>query len=140
MADDLDALADAPRILPPLGDVNRPFWTGGARGELLIQRCQSCDRYQHPPASRCLECGGEVEAVAVSGRGAVYTFTVNRHPFNPAVPVPYVIAIVELAEQQDLRVPTNLVNCDPDALEVGMPVHVLFEDRGEIFVPVFAPD
>ena len=39
----------------------------------------------------------------MSGAGTVFTFTVNGHPFNPAVPPPYVIAIVELVEQADLR-------------------------------------
>ncbi|HEX5586156.1 MAG TPA: Zn-ribbon domain-containing OB-fold protein [Acidimicrobiia bacterium] len=135
-----DALAEAPRILPGLDDVNRPFWTGGARGELMIQRCGGCGRFVHPPVSECPDCGGELRAEPVSGRGTVFTFTVNRHPFNPEVPLPYVIAIVELVEQADLRVVTNLVDCDPESVEIGMPVRVAFEDRGEIFVPVFVPD
>jgi uncharacterized OB-fold protein len=69
----------------------------------------------------------------------VFTFTVNRHPFNPAVPLPYVIALVTLEEQDDLRLVTNLVRCDVDAIEVEMPVRVAFEDRGDVFVPVFEP-
>jgi uncharacterized protein len=50
-----------------------------------------------------------------------------------------VIAIVELDEQSDLRLPTNIVRCDPDALECGLPVRVLFERNGKVFVPVFEP-
>ena len=47
---------------------------------------------------------------------------------------------VELVEQEGLRFMTNLVNCDPESVSIGMPVRVLFEDHGEIFVPVFEPD
>ncbi|BBU23689.1 hypothetical protein I553_7017 [Mycobacterium xenopi 4042] len=79
----------------------------------------------------------------MSGRGTVLTYTVNFHPYNPAVPTPYVIAIVELAEQQGLRLATNIVDCEPDSVACGMPVEVQFEQQGTgadaVFVPVFAP-
>jgi uncharacterized OB-fold protein len=94
----------------------------------------------HPPTGRCTDCGGELAPEPVTGKGTVFTFTVNEHPFNPAVPPPYVIAIVELDEQPDLRLPTNIVNCDLDRVSCGMLVHVLFEQHGEFFVPVFEPD
>jgi uncharacterized OB-fold protein len=54
--------------------------------------------------------------------------------------VPYVIAIVELVEQDGLRFTTNIVHCPPDRVEIGMPVRVLFEEQGEVFVPLFEPD
>jgi uncharacterized protein len=131
--------ASAPRILPAITDLNRAFWTGGANGELLIQRCASCGRWVHPPTDRCPACAGELHPEPVSGNGTVFTFTVNVQPFHPDVPPPYVIAIVELDEQDDLRLPTNIVHCDADALYVGMPVRVLFEPNGDVFVPVFEP-
>lgn len=130
--------ASAPRIIPPLTDVNRAFWTGGANGELLIQRCDSCGRWRHPPAERC-SCGGALIPQPVSGTGTVFTFTVNHQQYHPDVPPPYAIAIVVLDEQDDLRLPTNIVNTDLDALECGMRVRVAFEPHGEVFVPVFEP-
>jgi uncharacterized OB-fold protein len=126
-------------MLPRLTDENRAFWTGGAQGELLILRCGSCGRWVHPPVASCPDCDGELAPQAVSGDGTLFTFTVNRHPYNPEVPVPYVIAIVELVEQEGLRFMTNLVNCDPESVAIGMPVRVAFEDHGEVFVPVFEP-
>ncbi|MBX6388891.1 MAG: OB-fold domain-containing protein [Frankia sp.] len=133
------AAPPAPRVLPPLDDTNRPFWTGGAAGVLLIGRCADCRRWTHPPIESCPECGGPVAPEPVSGAGTVFTFTVNHHAFHPAVPVPYVIAIVELAEQPDLRLVTNIVDCPPEAVHIGMPVQVAFEPNGEAFVPVFRP-
>ena len=69
----------------------------------------------------------------------MFTFTVNHQPFNPEVPVPYVVALVELAEQADLRIPTNVVGCDPGSVVIGMPVAVRFEQQGDVFFPLFAP-
>ena len=92
--------ASAPRILPALDDVNRPFWTGGHRGQLLIEHCARCDRWQHPPRGSCESCGGEVVHHAVSGRGTVFTFTVNSHQYHPDVPPPYVIAMFQGAPRR----------------------------------------
>lgn len=127
-----------PRILPPLTDVNRPYWTGGSDGRLLIERCRSCRRWQHPPTGTCESCGEPAAPEPVSGQGTVFTFTVNHQQYHPEVPPPYVITIVELDEQPGLRLPTNLVGCDPDDIRIGAPVQVRFEQHGEVFVPVFA--
>src|SRR5260370_1178273 len=37
--------AVAPRILPSLTPVNRPYWTGGRDGRLLIAFCSRCRRF-----------------------------------------------------------------------------------------------
>lgn len=130
----------APRIPPPLDDDNREFWTSGASGKLRLPRCRACRRWVFPPTTTCPVCSGTAVYEAVSGKGRVFTFTVNRQPYNPAVPPPYVIAIVELAEQDGLRFTTNIVGCPPEAVEIGMPVRVRFEQHDEVFVPVFEPD
>ena len=129
----------SPRPAPAVTDVNRAFWTGGASGQLLIQRC-TCGRWIHPPVPSCPNCGGtELRPEAVSGRATVFTFTVNRHPYDPSIPLPYVIAVVELVEQAGLRLTTNIVNCPADAVEVGMDVKVTFEQQDELFIPLFEP-
>jgi uncharacterized OB-fold protein len=135
--------ANPARMLPKLHEHNRAFWTGGADGQLLIDRCTQCALWVSPPAADCPDCGGALVPRAVSGHGTVFTYTVNYQPFNPAVPVPYVIAIVELAEQPDLRIASNIVDCEPDSVYIGLPVEVRFErheiDGDSAFVPVFAP-
>lgn len=129
----------APRVLPQLTDLNRAFWTGGARGELLIPRCTACRRWLYPPTTTCPRCGGELRAEAAGGTGTVFTYTVNEQQFHPDVPPPYVIAIVALDEQDDLRLPTNIVRCESGEVACGMRVRVLFEQHGDVFVPVFEP-
>jgi len=137
---------DAPpstRMLPALDDHNRAFWTGGADGALRIPFCTRCDLWVGPLSAECPQCDGVLEARPVSGRGTVFTYTVNYQPFNPSVPVPYVIAVVELEEQADLRIASNIVDCEPDSVHIGLPVEVRFEqqDVGDdtVYVPVFAP-
>jgi uncharacterized protein len=127
----------------PKHDRERAFWSGGANGQLLIERCDECAHWVHPPTDACPDCGGRLVARPVSGRGTVFTYTVNFHPYNPDVPTPFVIAIVELVEQSGLRLATNIVDCEPDSVVCGMPVEVRFEQQGAgadaVFVPVFAP-
>lgn len=73
----------------------------------------------------------------------MFTYTVNHQPFNPAVALPYVIAIVELDEQPGLRIAANIVDCQPDSVHIGLRVAVRFERHdvnGEtVLAPVFAP-
>jgi uncharacterized protein len=125
---------------PLITDDNRDFWTGGRDGDLRIVRCNDCGYYIHPPSPRCPQClSDDVAPHAVSGRGSVYTFTVNQRAWSPGLEVPYVIAIVALDEQADLRLMTNIVGCPADEVAIGMPVQVEFREQGEAYVPVFRP-
>jgi uncharacterized OB-fold protein len=127
--------------LPELQFENVAFWTGGARGELLITRCRSCAHWIHPPLPRCPACrSGEVAAEPVSGRARVHTFTVNRHPWFPGQEVPYVLAIVELPEQAGLRLTTRLVDISPEDVRIGLPVRVQFEQVDDVWLPLFRRD
>ena len=128
------------RVLPRVTAQNRHFWTGGAEGELRFLRCGDCGHYLHPPSPRCPEClGKNVAPEAVSGRATVLTYTLNHQPWVPAPDHPYAIAIVEIEEQQGLRLMTNIVGCDADAVHVGMPVRVVFEQHEDVWIPLFEP-
>ena len=107
-----------------------------AEPNLLIEHCDACARWVHPRTETCRDCGGPLVARPVSGQGTVFTYTVNFHPYNPDIPTPYVIAIVELAEQPGLRLATNIVDCEPDSVVCGMPVEVRFENGAPVFAPV----
>jgi uncharacterized protein len=116
------------------------FWQGGAAGQLRLMRCQDCGRYLHPPLPRCPAChGARIEAATVSGRGTVYSWTLNRYPWLPSMPVPYVVAQVDLVEQEGLRLTSNIVGCDPTEVHIGMPVEVCFVRAGAAYIPLFRP-
>jgi len=126
--------------LPELEFENVPFWTGGAKNELRITRCQPCGQWIHPPLPRCPRCHGAVAAEPVSGRARVLTFTVNHHAWFPGQEVPYVLAIVELEEQVGLRLTTRLVGLAPSDVRIDLPVRVRFEQVEDVWLPLFAPD
>jgi hypothetical protein len=132
-------LSAAPfRVLPALDDENRFFWTSGEDGLLRFLRCQACGQYLHPPAPICPAChGADLAPEPVSGRGEVFSFTVNHQPWDGS-PDPYVIALVALPEQDGLRLTTNIVGCPPEEVHIGMPVQVSFERRDDVWFPLFA--
>ena len=128
------------RVLPRVTDQNRHFWTGGAEGKLQFLRCRPCGTWVHPPAPLCPAClSRDVSPSAVSGRASVVTVTLNHQPWVPAPDHPYAIAIVEIEEQPGLRLMTNVVNCPPEAVHIGMPVRVVFEPHDDVYVPLFEP-
>lgn len=129
------------RLLPDVTPETEHFWHGGAHGELRILRCSSCRTFIHPPAPVCPEClGRDLAPEAVSGRGVVATFTVNHQQWNPTVPVPYVIALVEIDEQPSVRLMTNIVGCEPDDVRIGMRVKVRFAEYEDVYLPLFEPE
>jgi uncharacterized protein len=128
------------RILPRVTENNGAFWTGGAEGELRIQRCQECHAFLHPPAVICPVCHSKrLEFEVVSGRATVFTFSVNHQPWMPGPELPYVVAIVALDDAAPVRLTTNIVNCDPESVEIGMPVRVIFEQHDDVWIPLFEP-
>ena len=128
------------RILPAVTPENEHFWLGGAEGELRFLRCGDCGYWIHPPAPICPMClSRSVAPEAVSGRATVFTYTVNWQPWIPTLDPPYVVAIVELPEQDGLRLTTNIIGCPPDEVAIGMAVEVVFEEYDGIWLPFFQP-
>lgn len=125
-----------PRPLPPAD----AFWTGGGDGELRIHRCRGCGHFFHPPGPACFRCRStDVGPERVSGRGRVAAWTVNHQPWIPGFDPPYVVAMIEIDEEPDVRVVSNVVDVAPAALTVGLPVEVFFEERDDVWVPLFRP-
>ncbi len=135
-SDDLPVVPTAP--LPMITPESEAFWRGGEKGRLLIARCRSCGFYIHPPAPICPVClSFEIGREPVSGRASLVSFTVNYQAWAPGMETPYVIAIVELAEQQDLRLVTNIVETPISHITIGMPLKVGFIKRADVWLPVF---
>jgi uncharacterized protein len=126
--------------LPPAAEVDAYFfWASGQDGQLRLQRCCDCGYFIHPPTGRCPVCASDrCRPEVVSGRGAIYTFTVNYQQWVKGQQ-PYVIAIVELDEQSGLRLTTNVLGCDVDQVTVGMRVAAGFIAGNGVWYPVFAP-
>jgi uncharacterized OB-fold protein len=130
-----------PRKLPALNADNRAFWQGGEQGELLVHRCAACSRYFHPPAPLCPYCASfEVAPEAVSGKGKVLSYTINYQAWSPDLEVPYVVAIIELAEQAGLQFVSNVVGMPVTDVHIDMPVRVSFLNVEDVWLPLFEKD
>jgi hypothetical protein len=127
--------------LPRIDEESRGYWEALARHELYLQRCRACGTLRFYPRALCPGCLADAtDWVRASGRGTVYSFTVTHQNQAPGFrdALPYVLAIVELAE--GVRLMTNVVGCAPDAVRIGMPVEVVFEDvTPDITLPKFRP-
>lgn len=136
---DLPARGPALRLLPRLEPENEFFWTSGADGHLRFLRCQACRTYIHPPAPRCPTClSSELAPEEVSGRATVVAHTVNVHEWIPGSG-PYVIGLVAIDEQDDVRLTTNLVDVAVDDVRTGMAVEVVFDHVDDVYLPLFRP-
>jgi uncharacterized OB-fold protein len=119
--------ADADFVLRP--QMNRDtefFWEGTRAGELRIQNCNACGALRHPPGPACPVCGAlDRGYVVASGRGTVFSYVVHRHPPVPGRELPILLVLVDLEE--GVRMLGELLDTDPEKVEVGMPVVVDFQ-------------
>jgi uncharacterized OB-fold protein len=117
------------------------YWEGCRNHELLIQRCRQCTAHQFYPRTFCTACNStEVELVRSSGRGEVLTYTIITRAVSAAYAedAPYVIALIRLEEGPKMM--SNVVECDPESVQVGMAVEVVFDQWSEeITIPKFRP-
>jgi len=130
-----------PRPAPHPDPDSAVYWSAAHDGRLVVQRCDSCGAKQLYPRDHCVVCRGPVSWIDASGEATVYSFTVIRQnhsrPFRDLIP--YVVALVDLKEGP--RVMTNIVDCDPDTVHIGMKVRATFETVSEeagiaLFTPV----
>jgi len=130
------------RPVPAPDETTAFYWEGAAAGKLLVQKCAACGRMQYPPDVVCTWCQAlDLEVVESSGRGKLYSFAVVDRPFHPAFvdAIPYVVGLVDLDDQDGLRLLTNIVGGEPMDLVVGAAVEVVFEQRGQVTLPQFRP-
>lgn len=135
-------MGEASLPIPALERDTEAYWRACRAGRLTINRCQACGWFIHPPRPVCSRCRSrDIKPQTLSGRGTVVSYTVNHQPWIPQMTVPFVIAVVELSEQKNLRLTTNLINCSFDQVRIGLPVRVVFRTvSDEVALPVFEPD
>ena len=129
--------------LPAVDDLSRPFWEAAARHQLALQHCQDCGYFNHPPRPACDSCQSQRFAfVSVSGRGAIYSFTIMHQPNIAGFEqeIPYFNLLIELDEQPLLFMVSHLPIAEREKIYIGRRVEVYFDDIDpEITLPQFRP-
>jgi uncharacterized protein len=120
----------APRVLPEA----LPFWQAADEGRYLVKKCKSCGQVHHYPRDICPFClSADTVWQDSPGTGVVYSFsTMGKDD------AAYTMAYVTLDE--GITVMTNLVDCDPQNVNIGQKVRVVFQPtEGGHAVPMFTP-
>lgn len=135
-----------PPIKDPYADEHtQPFWDAALKGKLVGSKCSHCGTVQLQEPPYCYVCQQrDFTWEDLPGTGTIFTYTVIRHPLRPDLQdvTPYVGAIIELDGTQGAgaRIMANVIDCDPEALQIGDKVEVVFETISDTFaVPRFRP-
>ena len=128
-------------VIPKPDPDTQAFWDGCLHDQLLLQRCSACHAFRHPPSPICAACLSDRFAwERASGYGVIYTFTIVRRALGRGWEerIPYVVSVVELDE--GVRVLSDIVDVEPEAVAIGMPVEVTFAELdGTTKLPLFRP-
>ncbi len=129
------------RPVPGVDEETKPFWDFCKQHELRVQKCLSCGKLYYPVSPICPHClGMDYEWAKLSGKGEVFSFIVVRRQYHPAFSsdIPYAVAIIQTEE--GIHLLSNVVGVKPDAIRIGMPVQVVFDDvTPEFTLPKFKP-
>ncbi|RLJ06845.1 MAG: transcriptional regulator [Candidatus Aenigmatarchaeota archaeon] len=106
-----------------------PFhWRRFKERYLLIgSKCEKCKRYFYPGRAICPVCrrSGSLKDYRFSGKGKVFSYTIiHVPPKGFEAYAPYIIAIIELEE--GCKVISQVVDCKPEDIKIGMPVRACF--------------
>jgi uncharacterized OB-fold protein len=87
----------------------------------------------------CGKCQSlEWDSVRAAGRGVVYSYTILHHPKFPGFDFPVACGLIELEE--GTRLVSNVIDCDPDDVHIGMAVELSIENvDDEMKLPLFRP-
>lgn len=116
--------------------------------KLIGSKCKECGKIHFPHRSMCRYCHSHsVENHRLSERGKVLTYTVIRSaPEGYEKMIPYAVGLIEL--EDGIRILSQVVDCDPQEITIGMPVELTFRkvkeggqegiiEYGYKFKPVF---
>lgn len=111
---------------------------------LLIDRCDDCGHWHHPPRPMCPDCWSWNQTpTEVSGEGTVHLLMyLHQGPPTPGVDYGgrgHPVATVELAEQPALRFTSTVIGGDDQGLDIGTPVVLDWIERDGAPFPVFRP-
>ncbi len=130
------------RPLPPERSFSRPYWEATREKRLVIQYDRAAGAYQFYPRPTSIYTGrrGDLEWREVSGKGALFSYTVVRRarpPFRDKEP--YVVAMITLDE--GVNVMSNLIHCTEEQLATGLRVRPYWEPLADgRHLLLFEPD
>ena len=92
-------------------------------------KCGACGATFLGERAVCSKCGArdQMSAVKLPNKGSLYVYSIVHRSF-PGIQVPYVSAVVDLEDGTAIKGNLIDVEPDPEKIEFGMPVEVVFAD------------
>lgn len=114
------------------------------KGHIIGSRCKSCGTYFYPTREVCAKCyAEEMEEVALSSRGKIWSYTVARQAYpGTLLTPPFIAAYVELPEK--VWVQSLITDVELDAVKIGTDVELYFfkaaeDEEKELIAFAFRP-
>jgi uncharacterized protein len=114
--------------------LDKEYWDATRRHELVVQRCNTCEAFQWGPEAVCHKCHStDLGWAKVSGRGRLYSWIRTWNPVHPALreACPYITAVVQLSDADNIRMVGNLVGEPLQNPPFEAEVEAVFEDHPE---------
>lgn len=132
------------RMLPQPGWTPQaePYWFGAGRGELMLQRCESCGAHRWPIAEACYACQSpSSEWAPVAGTGRVFSYTWADFPPPPDGDRNITVIELDGTDGPDpVRLMSWVVDIARDDLVCDLPVEVTYlKVDDEVSVPAWRP-
>lgn len=129
-------MMDYQKPIPLKTQDNKPFWDAADQHEMTLQKCNSCGHYAHPPGPSCAKCGSQDltwEQLGSDVKASVYSYIISYRPFLPGFQddLPLIIAQAELEKAPEVKMMCNILDCKTEAVHVGMPVKMIWQDITE---------
>ena len=115
-------------LLPGLDHLSRPWFTSG---KIVVQKCEGCGQFQHPPDEVCGSCqGSEFGWCECSGEGRVESVAVVHHALRPSLKahVPYAVVVVSLDDVPGAHAIGNVLGTPASDVAIGQRVRAVFEE------------
>lgn len=135
-------MSEYKKPLPDFRPETKPYWDAAKNHELKLPISNTDGKFFFYPRalSPYDDMTHDIGWAKASGKGKVWTFSIHNMGPTPAYKgdPPYVVALVELEE--GVKMMTNIVDCDPKDVTIGMEVEVVFDDvTPEVTLPKFKP-
>ncbi|HET6949576.1 MAG TPA: OB-fold domain-containing protein [Acidimicrobiales bacterium] len=128
-------------IEPPASEAAAPFWDATREQRLVLPySAVTGEPVWYPREADPADPRRPFEWREASGAGTVYAVSVQHKPGPGRDPAegPYAVALVDLDE--GVRMMSNVVDCPPDEVTVGMAVRVVWHPLSDgRHLPQFAP-
>ena len=118
------------RPVPIRTEGTSAFFDSAKRGELILQHCRECNRFNLTGYLFCPYCLSATEWCHSEGLGRISSFSIVAESSHPGFKdlLPYAVAEVTLSEGPKLNL--RIVGAKPENIFIGQQVNMDFLDEG----------